>query len=220
MTDNPLRQLLERLEVPDCGCPVKPMRECCRGSGHGCRDWNRKVCVTPEQPEGCKTLREQAFCGHRRSETCECPMTPGDPCIHVKTASVGWPKDPQSNRSLTHKAWAELLALAYPEEYAERPPPLEPAKALDRESRVDLKAWRRRRGLGLWHPGDLDPEEADKVGREQEMTDNGRPRDVGLGVLRLMSAVRKGGLWDEPTIRVRIAFLNRLETPTAEASAA
>lgn len=131
--DAQLRELLRRLEILDCGCPVDRACPC----GEGCEPG--------------------ADCPHCRGE-CDCPPAAFQPpCRHTA----------ERDHSVSVEEWAQLLLLAYPEDYAEPRIPrsgFRAALVVSVSSRVDVMAKRRRAGLPLYHPDDLWRQDEASVG--------------------------------------------------------
>lgn len=86
----------------------------------------------------------------QRGQQCECPRSPGPPCVHQQAAAHG----------LDLEEWAAILRRwrgqprADGEDYAGRPRPLFPHPVRTRAARVALLVTRQALGLDLWHAGD------------------------------------------------------------------
>ena len=83
------------------------------------------------------------------SDDCDCPLFDEDgeplpPCPHVLAAD--------HNRPL--RQWADLLAQVNPDEYADPPPPYQPAFGTLTEEKIAVYRQRYELGVGLWHSGD------------------------------------------------------------------
>jgi hypothetical protein len=115
---------------------------------------------------GCSVVPIPCSC----TEPCDCPVRLPPPCSHILSADHG----------LTCAEWAELLIAAAPDQYLEPPPPPAPALVLSRPARVAVKAQRRAQRVGLRHPGDLHPGQAEHVGLHAHFAANGRPVDFDL----------------------------------------
>jgi hypothetical protein len=104
---------------------------------------------------------------------CDCSDRIAPACPHIL----------KRDHNFSLKKWAELLTRWKYKDYHERPVPSAPAKVLSRQARVDVLAKRRKNGESLWHPGDLQPDQVDQLGRRQTLTANGRPVQKELVVM-------------------------------------
>lgn len=163
-----LRELLLRLEPPDCSCP--PYLSCPCGQ---------------ECPEGVRDT-----CRHCREE-CDCPPCEYQPpCRHVAAAAD--PSDlfraaewyvllfPISRCRDIDDQIAALAARAWPDDYYDPPRPLPDIHATSREARVDKMSEREANNLHISHPLDGWRKDVRGLGVQAKRLRNGAVAEEGV----------------------------------------
>jgi hypothetical protein len=128
---------IDRLEVPDCGCPNVGIRTC--QLAHGCS-------------RGCRVLQKNGDCGHAQ--------LPGEPCPHTIAADHDVPFDDWSRMILDSPEPDH-------DSHQKSKPASDSTNALPGSpARVDVMQGRADRGECLSSPEDLDPEQLGRVVRQ------------------------------------------------------
>ena len=142
------------------------------GKGCECKEMMLPVCIAL----GCEDRRE----GH----LCECPRWPGQPCPHLAAYAERMRREAGflalsrlypdlAGKVDRHTLWARILWSERREVYADRRLPSRGAPLVDRESRVEIMAMRRKWKLSLWHPDDVRyPMDGGAVKRVERNTHN------------------------------------------------
>lgn len=169
LTQEQILRLVERLDIPDCGCPA--FQDCdCRRQANEYRDQLRVLRRDKIQAmvsEDFKALDEinfnidQAMLVIDKLERCDCVLL-APPCEHLLKHTAKWPKGFTYEDYVTLVQSLDLGACKRNQEWRMEhsytdPPPPPPAVvlAIQHETRIALYAKRHDLGLGLYGAGDI-----------------------------------------------------------------
>lgn len=202
LTQEQILRLVERLDIPDCGCPA--FRDCdCRRRAKEYRDSLRVLRRDKIQAmisDDFAALDEinynidQAMRMVDKFERCDCVLL-APPCEHLIEHTKTWPKGFTYDDYVTLVQSLDLGACKRSQEWVMEhsfndPPPPPPAVvlAIQHETRIALYAKRHDMGLGLYGAGDI-------TKAETLAEDVGIRGDIGLkGADRLANGQDRKGL--------------------------
>ena len=169
LTQEQILRLVERLEIPNCGCKWKPLPCGCRKQADKYRDVMRSLkadkaaALAMDDQELASDIEQDiksALAAIYSYERCNCPPILPPPCEHIF--------DHELPDGFTEEDWVSLVSSLDPATFRrdqewriehdyKDPPPPPPANifAMQHETRVALYAKRHDQGFGLYGPMDL-----------------------------------------------------------------